>query len=885
MKLAPALFIALLALPRLASAQHAAPASPSAVEVKAASALSVARCRTVSLVNTSLNSPVPMEVDGVQYFLKLIPNSVRTAGFRMLVPDSNGTLVEFPAPPVTTFRGEIFDSAGIARGRVSGNRVDGGLRAVLCFNNGESRILQPISGIVSGAQPGDHALFTPEDSAPSSDMCATTGTTVFNFPPPTSVKTQKKKGQETVALAATTGTKVCEIAFDLDFEGFLAFSSSTVDAMAWIEGLVNDVSAIYEPQVGLIYQISTVIIRTAEPDPYTATEHTALLGEMKSHWNSQQTSVKRDVAYLYTGKAIQNLVVGYAQLHAICNTSNAYGFSRAKHNPNYAKVVANLAHELGHLWGLGHCDMADPACGIMCLSLGGCNGSLTNFGAAMTTQLSALINSAGCLTVIPQPLTPPVVDSFPKSPFSPSIWTTVDGATVNSGALLEPSGTLSANLDNTDELRSNKISLAGQTAIDIGWFVECRGAENGEKLHVEYFNQLSQWTSLAVMASDGAASTSFVYQKTSLPLDAFHNEFRFRFRAQGDEENDDWFVDQVGLDVAPAPASRFSTEGVDPVVFRYVQGSSAPSAPVVPIANGGDATLPLPWSAVLDPPVAWLSVTTASGTLQPIDPPTSTSITPALGALSPGLYTTKLVVSKTGGSANDTIPLPVAAAVATATFFQPGDRLQGTIADTSDFDTAAFLGLAGSTLTLNVEAPGGGLSPTVDLRDVAGNLIKSQKIKNSTKATKKTFKLATSGIFTIRISGGSGTTGTFDIATSITLPKTALALSKSYSPKTPGGTVEIPFAAAAGTRLQLTVLPLATNFDMSVEIVDPNGTTHTPGNFGTTVVGGGLHVEGFPLALPGNYKARILGFTSKEKVQVTLNPQAPSAGNSTIIID
>jgi hypothetical protein len=243
---------------------------------------------------------------------------------------------------------------------------------------------------------------------------------------------------------------------------------------------------------------------------------------------------------------------------------------------NYAKVVANLAHELGHLWGLGHCDAADPECGIMCLSLGGCNGSLTDFGATMTAQLSNFIKSAGCLSTIPQPLSPPVVDPFAKSTFDAGRWAATTGAAINSSALLEPSGTLSANLDSADEIRTNKIALGGQSAIDVGWFVECRGASSGETLQIEYLDELSQWSTLAQWTSDGSSWPGFVYKRSSLPANALHDEFQLRFRALGNGDTDDWFVDQVGIDVAPPPASRFATSGILPVVFEFMQGGQSP---------------------------------------------------------------------------------------------------------------------------------------------------------------------------------------------------------------------------------------------------------------------------------------------------------------------
>ena len=47
---------------------------------------------------------------------------------------------------------------------------------------------------------------------------------------------------------------------------------------------------------------------------------------------------------------------------------------------------------------MGNCPVIFPAdCGIMCACIGGCNGSLTNFGAASTASIIAFRDGRNCL--------------------------------------------------------------------------------------------------------------------------------------------------------------------------------------------------------------------------------------------------------------------------------------------------------------------------------------------------------------------------------------------------------------------------------------------------------------------------------------------------------
>src|SRR5262249_45370900 len=60
------------------------------------------------------------------------------------------------------------------------------------------------------------------------------------------------------------------------------------------------------------------------------------------------------------------------------------------------------AHELGHNWNAPHCD-ADPACGIMCSSISGCNQNNSSFEPGTIAIIEAYRDSVTCLGLAAAP--------------------------------------------------------------------------------------------------------------------------------------------------------------------------------------------------------------------------------------------------------------------------------------------------------------------------------------------------------------------------------------------------------------------------------------------------------------------------------------------------
>jgi hypothetical protein len=114
------------------------------------------------------------------------------------------------------------------------------------------------------------------------------------------------------------------VACDADSEFYALNGRSVPNTVADIEAVLNGARAIYERDVLLTLQLGTVIVRTAEPDPYSTTNPSALLAQLRTEWMANQGSVSRDVVQLFTGKDLDGTAIGIAYLDGLCTTNSGY---------------------------------------------------------------------------------------------------------------------------------------------------------------------------------------------------------------------------------------------------------------------------------------------------------------------------------------------------------------------------------------------------------------------------------------------------------------------------------------------------------------------------------------------------------------------------------
>lgn len=126
-------------------------------------------------------------------------------------------------------------------------------------------------------------------------------------------------------------------------------------------------------------------------------------------------------------------------------------------------------------------------------------------------------------------------------------WVSSD-AVATTDASNEPEGTASARLVNQQTMESAGTDVsAPPTAVYVRYRTQHTGVESGEALRVDFKTFTNQWQTLDTVTSNGTDQTTFELHQIALPLIGYGGTTALRFIAQGDEDNDAWYIDDVAI--------------------------------------------------------------------------------------------------------------------------------------------------------------------------------------------------------------------------------------------------------------------------------------------------------------------------------------------------
>ena len=237
-------------------------------------------------------------------------------------------------------------------------------------------------------------------------------------------------GAGAATSTAWLGALQCELACDADVEFYTANGSSVATTVADIENVINAVSWIYELDTRVSFVVTTVVVRTAEPDPYSSADPATLLASFRQEWITNQAGVPRDVAQLFTGRDLTGTPIGVSYTGGTVGTNYGYNVVQSRYTTDLGKRVGLSAHELGHNFDADHCDGMDMWCRIMCSTAGNCSGAYHSFGPWEAGTIRAYAETCSCLTPTREPITTatlPFSDGFTcNGNLDPTKWTAVD---------------------------------------------------------------------------------------------------------------------------------------------------------------------------------------------------------------------------------------------------------------------------------------------------------------------------------------------------------------------------------------------------------------------------------------------------------------------------
>ncbi len=354
---------ALAALTGASTAQEAAPLAPAASPISVLAVQAEWNLREASVQaltpRVELDGSVlaAVDLDGQTVDLRLVPHSVRSKDYRLLVQDATGAVTFRPPGPVRTLRGTV---SGMPEAIVAGSLSEQGLTASIRLRPDLQYWVEPLAGRIAGAAPQrDHVVYRTDQVLPSQRRCGTPdGPARSPVGPPTPPAPPTEGAGADIYRA--------QLACDADFEYFSDYGSvAAVEAR--IELVMNTVNVQYETEVDITHAISVILVRTAEPDPYTSNAQDTLICDLITEWTTNRQGLPWDVVQLFTGKNIAGSNIGLAtNFGQICDRfgfcvagpsldNGAFCYSQSDFDPSFACATDLSAHELGHLWDAVHC--------------------------------------------------------------------------------------------------------------------------------------------------------------------------------------------------------------------------------------------------------------------------------------------------------------------------------------------------------------------------------------------------------------------------------------------------------------------------------------------------------------------------------------------------
>ena len=292
----------------------------------------------------SLRVTVPFA--GGQYELDMNAHSVRSDRYELRVTDEAGVTHVVAPGPILTKRGSV---TGIPGSKVSGSLTDG-LSARVDLPGGNTFMVDPVSLEIAGAPANLHVVYhidaildPPENECGVTDSHRTATSAIPELP----------GGAKT---DCSPNLWICEVAVETDYEYYVDMGS-VANAEARVNQVINQANIQYERDVDITHQITLINTYTSNNDAYTTSDAGSLLDQFRNNWNANHRSDARDIAHMFTGRALNGGVIGVAWLRVICSTisGGGYGYGLVENISGTNSRADLSAHELGHNWSADHC--------------------------------------------------------------------------------------------------------------------------------------------------------------------------------------------------------------------------------------------------------------------------------------------------------------------------------------------------------------------------------------------------------------------------------------------------------------------------------------------------------------------------------------------------
>lgn len=259
--------------------------------------------------------------------MQLAPHDMRAPEYVSQLITADGLAHKLAKGPINSYKGTVNGHSGAqVRMTVKESSIEGAI-----ITGSDRFFIQPARSLSKIARDDEFVFYRSSDVANEGATC---GVTLAD-----EVAAQADRAGSHLKTSVTPGAsgpitglsplKIARLATDADAEYVSAFGGAS-QANAQITSIMNMVDGIYQVEIGIAFQI---VFQNAwvdaGTDPYTSTNPGIMLDEFRNHWNLNFTSIQRSLAHLWTGRDLNEGIIGVASLAVVCRTpQRAYGLSQ-----------------------------------------------------------------------------------------------------------------------------------------------------------------------------------------------------------------------------------------------------------------------------------------------------------------------------------------------------------------------------------------------------------------------------------------------------------------------------------------------------------------------------------------------------------------------------
>jgi len=389
-----------------------------------------------------VETAIQVNLMGELVTLRLHPKLLQATPPIVMIQLPDGTLERYNQLPSNLYVGDVDRFPG---SRVEASFRFGKLKASILLAPGVEWQIQPLSDLTEGGEPTLHMVWDSQNPAPSPESRCGNDDNAPNHAPhnqePSAVvqlpRTHSDASRTMTIEQLTDDTgggagspqggeggsgtfgergNPWDAMLAIDVDCYLYDNYNNVqDTVDFVYEVINASNTRFAQRFAFVHLVTHILVRTScANDPYQTTNPDNANQILDTMWGTvwnRDNPVPRNIAMLFTGRNLDNSIIGLANQGTACSEFDASEFTPNEYNAGHCLIEADWSpiaqarytvakHELAHTWNADHvcgtCCSGDY-CSIMCASVDiVCTSTNTDFMSASINDITNYRATVSC---------------------------------------------------------------------------------------------------------------------------------------------------------------------------------------------------------------------------------------------------------------------------------------------------------------------------------------------------------------------------------------------------------------------------------------------------------------------------------------------------------